>query len=253
MKKSILKPLGFAAALLPIGAVGGAFVGIYTFAAYSPQLQSEILAQMGSYNTLLLLTAVQTMFLAAVFGFFGYILAEKIGLMRSFRLEKAKLTKTLVITAISGVLFSLDYWTFGRWIPQLAALFDELVTPANFIASVLYGGVIEEVLLRLFVMSLIAFLIWKLFYRKAAKADIPQRAFVTANILAALLFAAGHLPATISLFGQLTPLIVFRCFLLNGGLGIVFGHLYRRFGIQYAMIAHGGCHIISKLIWLLLI
>ena len=32
-----------------------------------------------------------------------------------------------------------------------------------------------------------------------------------------------------------------------------FGWLYRKYGLRYAMIAHGGCHILSKLIWILFI
>ena len=35
----------------------------------------------------------------------------------------------------------------------------------------------------------------------------------------------------------------------GGGLGLFFGWLYRRFGIQYAMIGHALAHIVSKLIW----
>jgi membrane protease YdiL (CAAX protease family) len=75
---------------------------------------------------------------------------------------------------------------------------------------------------------------------------------VIANVIASILFAVGHLPATAQLLG-LTPMIIARCLLLNGGLGLLFGWLYRKYGLRYAMIAHGGCHIISKLIWILFI
>ena len=75
---------------------------------------------------------------------------------------------------------------------------------------------------------------------------------ITSNIIAALLFAAGHLPATATTLG-LSPMIVFRCFLLNGGMGVMFGWLYRKYGLRYSMIAHGGCHIVSKLIWIIFI
>ena len=85
------------------------------------------------------------------------------------------------------------------------------------------------------------------------KVDKPTaRVLVTANVIAAFLFAAGHMPATLSMLGS-TPLIIFRCFLLNGGVGLLFGYLYRKYGLRYAMIAHGGCHIVSKLIWILFI
>ena len=121
------------------------------------------------------------------------------------------------------------------------------------IASILYGGIVEELLLRLFVMSLFAFIFWKLFYRKTPIEQIPPGIYITANILAAILFAAGHLPATAGAFGALTPLLIFRCFLLNGAFGIVFGWLYRKYGIQYAMLGHAGFHIVSKVIWLIFI
>ena len=114
----------------------------------------------------------------------------------------------------------------------------------------IYGGIIEEVMLRLFMMSLVAFVLHKLFWRK--REQTPVAALVAANIISALLFAAGHLPTTAALMG-LTPMILLRCFLLNGGIGLMLGFLYRKHGLRYAMIAHAGCHIISKLIWILFI
>lgn len=102
-------------------------------------------------------------------------------------------------------------------------------------------------MMRLFMMSLIAWLIWKLFFRK--RKTVPTGVVVAANVIAAILFAAGHLPATVAMFGTLTPLILLRCFLLNGGFGLLFGWLYRKYGIQYAMVCHAGLHMISKLVW----
>nr|MBQ4320063.1 CPBP family intramembrane metalloprotease [Clostridia bacterium] len=118
------------------------------------------------------------------------------------------------------------------------------------IASVTYGAVIEEVMLRLFWMSLAAFVLHFLFERK--KDTVSVWILICANIVTSLLFAAGHLPATFAMLGS-SPLIIFRCFLLNGGLGLVFGWLYRKHGLHYAMIAHGICHVVSKLIWILFI
>ena len=97
-------------------------------------------------------------------------------------------------------------------------------------------------------MSLVAFVLHLLFERK--RMEVSTAVLVVANVVSALLFAAGHLPVNEMTFG-LTPMIVFRCFLLNGVFGLAFGWLYRKFGLRYAMIAHGGCHVVSKLIWLL--
>ena len=70
---------------------------------------------------------------------------------------------------------------------------------------------------------------------------------------AALLFAAGHLPPTMQMFGEITSMIMLRCFLLNGDGGLVFGYLYREYGIQYSMMAHAGAHIVWKIIWIILL
>ena len=42
-----------------------------------------------------------------------------------------------------------------------------------------------------------------------------------------------------------------RRLLFNGGLGLGFDYLYRKYGIGYAMIAHGFAHLISDLLMLI--
>ena len=71
---------------------------------------------------------------------------------------------------------------------------------------------------------------------------------VSANIIAAFVFSAGHLPATQMFFGRITGLILIRCFLLNGVFALFFGRWFRKYGIQYAMLGHFGIHLISKII-----
>lgn len=99
-------------------------------------------------------------------------------------------------------------------------------------------------------MSLLALFISKLICKN--EKDLPVKVFIAANIISALLFAAGHLPATMAMT-RLTPLLLFRCFLFNGGLGLCFGWLYRKYGIGYAMIAHGAAHLISDLLMIILL
>ena len=148
------------------------------------------------------------------------------------------------------VLILSDLLFFGKYSEIIMNSYSAKPTISYLIASVIYGGVIEEVMLRLFWMTLVAFVLHKLFGKKHDKPTIAI--LIVANVIAALLFAAGHLPATAQLMG-LTPMIIVRCFLLNGGLGLLFGWLYRKYGLRYSMIAHGGCHIVSKLIWILFI
>lgn len=249
----IKKALKFALCLVPIAIAAGIFTGLYLLDTYSDDVIAEATAQLGSTGDLVAVSTIQTVLYSAVCGFIGYILADKLGLWKPIKFEKKKLIVTLVISVVGGILFSLDYWTFGNVIDGVQSATASGMTLSGVIASVLYGGVMEEVMMRLFFMSLIAFIIWKLFFRKCDNKNIPTGVFVAANILAALAFAAGHLPSTISIFGQLTPLIVIRCFLLNGAFGMLFGWLYRKYGIVYSMTSHAVFHIVSKLIWLLFI
>ena len=247
----VKRALLFALALLPIGIVGGWFTTQYTYAGLDPEILRQGIEQAGSYEALVAIGIIQAVLYAVAFGFFGYIISDKIGLMKRFRFEKKPLIIVIAISVALGAVFSLDAWTFSVWIPELngsysaAGSFD-LPTWAT---SILYGGVIEEVMMRLFFLSLIALIVWKLFFRK--REEVPTGVLIGANIAAAMLFAAGHLPATATLIGKLTPMLVFRCFLLNGLFGLFFGRFYRKYGIQYAMLAHMLLHIVARSIWLI--
>lgn len=110
----------------------------------------------------------------------------------------------------------------------------------GFLAS-FYGAIAEEVLLRLFVMSLFAWL--GSFNSKTSEGKPTNATFWIANILAAVLFGLGHLPATATIL-PLTPLVVTRAIVLNGIGGIAFGYLYWKRGLESAMIAHFSADIV---------
>ena len=246
------KPLLFVLALVPIAIVGGYFTGVYCWAELTDEVKSQILAQIGNDQSLYYLIAtVQTLIYALIFGFLGYILSDKTGLMKPVRFEKKPIMVTIGMTLFTGLVLCTDLFYFKNHIPQVAALYQQNPSFAYWMASVLYGGVIEEVLLRLFMMSLIACIAWKIIFRR--EANPPTGVLIAANIIAALLFAAGHLPSTMQMWGEITPMILLRCFLLNGAGGLVFGYLYRRYGIQYSMMAHAGAHVVWKIIWIILL
>ena len=249
--RKLRKPLLFALALTPVAALSGYLVASMQIAGMEPAVLDEAVKQVGSKEALLAISAVQPVVYALFCGFFGYILAQKLGLMRPFGFGKSKLLVTLALSLAGGAVFSLDAWTFAKVIPEVAESYETAGSfdAVTWGATVLYGGVVEEVMLRLFFMSLIAFIVWKLFFRK--EETVPEGVLIAANVVAAIAFAAGHLPSTLALFGTLTPMILFRCFLLNGAFGLLFGRLYRRYGIQYAMLSHALFHIVSKTIWLI--
>ena len=232
------------------GLVGGFFVGLYQLDIYPEEIRQEIAAQGINPALLGIITAVQAAGYGLVLGAAGILLAKKIGLWKEERkLEKKPLILTAIVAILGGMLLILsDLLFFGNYSEVIRESYAVKPTVTYILAAVVYGGVIEEVMLRLFFMSLLAFLLQKLFRKGSGTTGL----LIAANVIAALLFAAVHLPATAMLMG-LTPMILFRCFLLNGGLGLAFGWLYRKFGLRYAMLAHAGCHIISKLIWILFV
>ncbi len=251
MKEKMRRALVFTLILLPVAAVGAYFSALYQLDFLGDELLAEVMAVLGGTGAFVAVYMVQIILYMAVMGFGGYLLADKLGLMRPFRFEKHTLVKTLPLCVAAGALFSLDYWTFGAWVPAIREATDATLSFRVVMASVVYGGVVEEVMMRLFLMSLIAFVGWKVLFRKEEKA--PDAVVVIANVLSAMLFAAGHLPATVLIFGGITPILLVRCFLLNGGFGLFFGRLYRKHGIQYAILGHMLAHIVSKFIWFLFV
>ena len=235
-----------------IGLAGGFFTGIYLLDSYPADIQQQIYAQ--GINDILLgvITAAQSAGYGIILGAAGIFFGKKVGLWKE---ERTILPKPLGITVVIAILGGMalilsDILFFGKYSQVIMDSYAVKPTVPYMLASVLYGGVIEEVMLRLFMMSLIAWLLHLLFWRK--QETTPAVALILANVIAAILFAAGHLPTTAMLMG-ITPMILFRCFLLNGGFGLLFGWLYRKYGLRYAMLAHGGCHIVSKLIWILFV
>lgn len=235
-----------------VGVIGGFFVGLYLLDSYPTDIQQQILAQGIDSTMLAVISAVQSAGYGLALGTLGILLAKRIGLWKDERkLTKKPLIEAGIVSVIGGLVLILsDIFFFGRYSEVIMNSYAVKPTIPYVIATVTYGAVIEEVMLRLFLMSLIAFIIHKIFCKKK---EMPNdKTLIVANIIAAILFAAGHLPATLIMIGN-SPMIIFRCFLLNGALGLLFGRLYRKYGLRYSMIAHGGCHVISKLIWILFI
>lgn len=233
-----------------IGLVGGFFVGIYQLDAFPEEMQQQVYGQGLTKTMYGLISAIQSAAMGIVLGASGIMLSKKIGLWKDeISLDKKPLLITFAIGLVGGSIMILsDLFIFGNYSQTIMDSYSVKPTIPYLIAMVTYGAVIEEVMLRLFFMTLLAFILYKIF---ESKKDRPSTAILMyANFIAAILFAAGHLPITDVLFGM-SPIIIFRCFLLNGGLALAFGYLYRKYGLHYAMIAHGGCHIVSKLIWML--
>ena len=131
-----------------------------------------------------------------------------------------------------------------------AALFSAGSQPPawmGFFASI-HGGVVEELVCRLFLMSLFAWLLsllWK------APGGAPKPAvFWLANLGAAALFGLAHI-SNATRFVPFSGLVLARALVLNGIAAIVLGWLYWKRGLEAAILAHFCADLVVHVLFVL--
>jgi membrane protease YdiL (CAAX protease family) len=186
-------------------------------------------------------------------GVAGLWFARRLGLPGSYR-ERAGWRRWFVIPAVLGLAVGLVMTLLDR----IAASSDHWrglshpPFPFSLIASAT-AGIGEEIMFRMFLMGLWAFLL-NLLLRRWKKTPL---ALWIGNVVAALAFGAGHLPAAMMLLGvaspaQIPPLALAEIFVLNGLVGLVAGDLYMRDGLVAAAGVHFWADIVWHVIWPLL-
>ncbi|MED4227869.1 CPBP family intramembrane glutamic endopeptidase [Neobacillus cucumis] len=195
---------------------------------------------------LITVTIIQQLIMAFILGWLGLIMGEKLGLDAPIfrrwvtgtgkaRFQKKDVWQAL-ISGVVGILvvIILEKFVFQPLLPEIASN----AQPVSHLAGILtflQGGVFEEVLVRLFFMTLIVWILYTLFGKTSGR---KVWMYWTGIIAAAILFGVSHLPAAQQIFGTITPILFIRTIVSNGLLGIVFGYLYWKKGLEYAMIAH---------------
>jgi membrane protease YdiL (CAAX protease family) len=152
----------------------------------------------------------------------------------------------LAIGALTAIVIGLADWLFGQAgaAVQLAQM-NAIPVSKRFLAAI-YGGISEEIIMRLFLMSM---LVWVLARLSGSTAPLANGGLVwTANGIVALGFGLGHLPVTATVV-ELTALVVARGVVLNGIAGLVFGWLYWKRGLAAAMVAHFAADIVLLITW----
>jgi membrane protease YdiL (CAAX protease family) len=239
--------------------------GVIAVLPYTLELQRSVLEEIPiSLPALIVLQVIQNTLLFGLITAAGLFFAGRVGLgtpILEARLKGEAVTDRVrailpisillgVIAALLIVIFDLAVFqpALSRELGDTAdALFLQTTQPApwkGFLAS-FYGGIVEEVLLRLFLMSLLAWL--GSLISKTSEGKPTSGVFWSANILAAVIFGIGHLPATATLV-PLTPLVITRAILLNGLGGIAFGWLYWKRGLEAAMLSHFSADIILHVV-----
>lgn len=234
------------------GLVGGYFAGLYMYDSLSNEMLRQLQEQNMTKELLVIVSMIQySVIYGIILASIGIILSEKVNLWKEFKFNKNAIIVTAIITILGALLlFPGDKLIFGLFSNWVNEQYNVSPTIEKVFAGLFAGGIIEEVMMRLFFMSLLVFIISKLFYKN--KKNISVKVYVIANIISAMLFAAGHIPSTMQMT-TLTPVLIIRCFLFNGMFGLCFGYLYRKYGIGYAIISHGLCHLISDILMIIFI
>ncbi|MEY3989706.1 MAG: hypothetical protein RI985_787 [Chloroflexota bacterium] len=229
-----------------IGLIAGALVGLNQIRLMPADQLNAMLVQVGSPMALAAIAGVQSAVLVLVSSVLGLRMAATLGFNTAIAFDATGLRVAVVTAIVLGcVIVGSDVWVFAAYVPApTGSSFHWL----GLVSSVLYGGIVEEILLRLFVMTLIVWVMRKVI--KVFGIDIlPTWVFWWAIALSSLLFAAGHLPVTFAVLcpvgGDCTPLII-RAMLLNGIGGVGFGYIYWRHGLTSAMVSHMATHVVMQ-------
>ena len=189
---------------------------------------------------------VQNLLLLAVMIFVGLKLGNRLGLGAPILASlvegkgpgsgwRRSVRTGLIVGVVVGVVLLVLVLFLVPLLPALPFIAAAKITIWKRLLACFYGGIFEELFMRLFFLSLIAWVAGKLLRERAN--GLTVRAFWIANILVAILFGLGHLPSA-SLVMPITPLVVVAALTLNGIAAIAFGLLYRRLGLESAMVAH---------------
>lgn len=142
---------------------------------------------------------------------------------------------------IGGVVGAALLWLFSACAPDaLAQLQAKQPMPA--VVRILYGGISEEILLRWGLMTLLAWLPWRV---GKGGVGAPSATIMWVAVAAsAVVFGVGHLPAASAVLGQVSIPLAAYIVLANAAFGLVAGWLFWRFGLESAMLAHSSAHAV---------
>lgn len=142
---------------------------------------------------------------------------------------RAGLVPAVLVAAASAAVIAL-YSAMTAPLLAGAGAFE-----APLLSRLLYGGVTEEIIARWGLMSL---LVW-LSLRFLPHGDLPYAIGIAG---AALIFAAGHLPLLYALVSTPSLWLVAAVLIGNTLVGIGFGWLFWRYGLEAPIVAHAGAH-----------
>ena len=195
---------------------------------------------------LALINAAIMLVLYGGLGLLGLKLAQRLGFSELWD-ERVSNAQRFVIPALIGVCLGLFFILFDAILSQFNKVgpLPHPPFPTSLVASAT-AGIGEELLFRLFLLS---FLVW-LVSHVILKGRWQNQIFWIAAIISALIFALGHLPALMVLFGlsaiaEIPAALMSEIILLNGLVSLFAAYYLRKYGF----LAPVGIHFWTDIVW----
>jgi len=245
---------------------GMGFLGMLAAIPFGITVQGALLSQIPlALPLLIFFDLLKGAFILAVSVFVGLVLAKRVGLSMPLLdrwfgkgKERVNIGAIVLFSALVGILVGVLIVisaSFVTFLSESGALpmgfevagddsphFSETPIQERFQVPIwqgflvsFYGGITEEIFMRLFLLSLIAWILLKLQSGKNKK--LTPKIMWIAIIGSAILFGIGHIPLTATLTA-LTPALILRSIVAFGIAGIFFGWLFWKKGLETAMLTH---------------
>lgn len=200
-----------------------------------------------SPDTIKLLTLINPTILLLIAVIIGTVLSEKVKLtvpiITAFlKSEKSQtpfseqLKYGVMLGLLTGILTIAIASIFNAYLPQE---FIEItkkmeITP---IARFAYGGLTEELMMRFGFMTFVVWIVHKI------SKELTSLTYWMGIILATILFAIGHFPVAYNAVGNPSILLLSYILIGNSTVGIFFGWLYWKKGLEAAFVGHIFAHV----------
>ena len=239
-------------ALLIAVSIPGIFIASYRQVETLRRTVARSKGPVPTRSTLVVVGIVQNLVLVAVAAGVGTLLVPRVGLSAPvFEAVSSSepipsdlssmILPTMALSALLVIPFLLVYYGFIR--PKLGKesvkVVEEIRIQLGLAGRLLYGGIVEEILTRWGLMTLLVWL------GTLVVGTPSSPVFWAAIVISGLLFGLGHLPGLQAAGAQRTPLLVASVLGTNLWVSLGFGWLFW----QYGLIAAVASHMLFHLAW----
>ena len=203
------------------------------------------------FPVLVAAATLQSLLLVAIATGIGTMLAPRVGFQAPVLSHLAAmevpisalvpiLPPTLFIGSAGALIFvGLYYLVFRpRLDRQTWQTTEHLRLALGFWSRILYGGVVEEILIRWGLMTLVTWLL------SSVVGGPSPAAIWSAILISGVLFGLGHLPSSLAAGARLSGAFLAATLGLNLWASIIFGWLFWQHGLLAAILAHCLFHLI---------